>query len=81
VLVCVIQKPHLLTAGYVQVMCRFSDAGSRQTTERLRQVPILAGNSEASAGAVTAHDPALNSTRCTSDTAATISKGWTVRIE
>ena len=67
-LVCVIQKPHLLTAGYVQVMCRFSDAGSRRTTERLRQVPILAGNSEASAGAVTA---ALNSTRCTSDTAAT----------
>jgi hypothetical protein len=26
-------------------------------------------NSEASAGAVTTHDPALNSTRCTSDTA------------
>jgi hypothetical protein len=71
VLVCVVQKPHLLTAGYVQVMCRFSDAGSRRATERLRQVPILAGNSEASAGAVTAHDPTLNSTRCTSDTAAT----------
>jgi hypothetical protein len=45
VLVCVVQKPHLLTAGYVQVMCRFSDAGSRRATERLRQVPILAGNS------------------------------------
>ena len=33
-LVCVVQKPHLLTAGYVQVMCRFSDAGNDNLTAR-----------------------------------------------